>query len=781
VVAAVLRPAPVNLAVASVLFLLPWAVAVVKVHHHHLDSGAVGLAATFSLGLPALWLAVAAYLEAGRPEQATELTMTHVADQLAIAVGAQWEAEARIRRLNDPYPLPVSWTAAGALSALTDSWDSLVRLATSGAGWPEPPPEGSWASGPDDLAGEAGELADVLGRVPTGRLVVLGKPGAGKTILMVRLVMDLLARRASGGPVPILASIASWNPVEQDLRDWLDAQLIVDHPALASPPPTGRTEPTQAAALLASGLIMPVLDGLDEIPEQVRGPAISRINDALRPGEQVVVTCRSVQYIETIRPASGVEVMLRGAAAVHIRPLDVVAIRRYLSDDAAGPAAKARWLPVFRLLGTEAPVGQALRTPLMVGLARVIYNPRPGESADALRDPAELCSPALTGRSAVERLLFDAFIPAAYRPPADGRWTATQAETWLIFLARHLEQTIGSPNLAWWQLRQAMPKPDSYFMPALVCGLVSGLVSGLVAGLSRGLVAGLLIGLSSAVVSWLVSGPVLMLLYQAISILAARGIPGPRLASTRGLRLPMRISLAVSDAGKRALELGSAEAPARRMQIRVTRFAVAFAAGLLYALVPGLLLGVSGKSGFVFAFGFALVFGLVLGLVFGLATMPGDLARVTSPSGVLARDRRVALLMIALGVAVGLVAGPVVALTFGSTTPLVYGLAIGFAAGYAVGYGLSVRRTAWPSYILARVRLALHHDLPWSLMDFLDHAHKRGVLRLAGAVYQFRHIELQHRLANRETGKQYGNSSSAARHRGGSRGGQLPVGFQNGA
>ena len=121
---------------------------------------------------------------------------------------------------------------------------------------------------------------------------------------MVRLVLDLLARRVGGGPVPFLASVASWNPADQDLRDWLGAQLLIDHPALAWPPPTGRIEATQAAALLASGLILPVLDGLDEIPEQVRGSAISRINDALRPGEQVVVTCRSQQYRDCC-PATG--------------------------------------------------------------------------------------------------------------------------------------------------------------------------------------------------------------------------------------------------------------------------------------------------------------------------------------------------------------------------------------------------------------------------------------------------------------------------------------------
>jgi predicted NACHT family NTPase len=164
------------------------------------------------------------------------------------------------------------------------------------------------------------ELVEKLALVPTGRLVVLGEPGAGKTVLMVRLVLDLLGRRTSGGPVPFLASLASWDPTRQDLRDWLAAQLISDHPVLAGPPPVG-TERNQAAALLSSGLILPVLDGLDEILDPVRGPAISKINDALRASEQLVVTCRTQQYRDAVRPRDGVEVTLRGAAAVQLSPL----------------------------------------------------------------------------------------------------------------------------------------------------------------------------------------------------------------------------------------------------------------------------------------------------------------------------------------------------------------------------------------------------------------------------------------------------------------------------
>src|ERR1035437_10162795 len=125
-------------------------------------------------------------------------------------------------------------------------------------GWPAALQAGKWAAGPDGLAGTGGDLVELLAQVPTGRLVVLGEPGAGKTMLMVRLVLDLLARRVDGNPVPILASVASWDPAAQDLRDWLATRLLIDHPALAGPPRAGMTESTQAAALLAAGLILPV-------------------------------------------------------------------------------------------------------------------------------------------------------------------------------------------------------------------------------------------------------------------------------------------------------------------------------------------------------------------------------------------------------------------------------------------------------------------------------------------------------------------------------------------
>ena len=241
--AAARHPTRQDGAIAIALFVLPCAATLaLLLGYHHLDVGTevaviFGLAAV-GIGLATLWLTWAAYR--GSRRSGGDMSLAEIADQLAIAVGTQWEAEARVRRLNDPYPLPVSWDAADP--ALTDPWDSLLKLATRGAGWPSPPPEGTWAAGPGELAGEGGELVEVLGRVPTGRLVVLGEPGAGKTMLMVRLVLDLLTRRAPGAPVPILASIASWNPTSLELRGWLAGCTARHRPSCPGWPATSRQD-----------------------------------------------------------------------------------------------------------------------------------------------------------------------------------------------------------------------------------------------------------------------------------------------------------------------------------------------------------------------------------------------------------------------------------------------------------------------------------------------------------------------------------------------------------
>jgi NACHT domain len=708
----------------------------------HLGVAATVVTVLLGGGAPAgLYLAWASYRL-----QAVDTDLETRADQLAKSVGRQWRHEAQVRRLNEPYPLPVSWSAADPV--LTDSWESLTELARTGAGWPSPPPRSVWADSQNDLAGEGNDLAAILTWVPTGRLVVLGEPGSGKTMLMIRLVLDLLKDRSEGDPVPVLASLASWNPREQELSKWLAARLAIDHPTLAVPAPEGTGSVSCAEALVFGGLVMPILDGLDEIPDALRGPAISRINDALQPGQHVVVTCRTEDYLKAVTPQHGDEVRLRAAAAVQLDPLDGSKTSRYLLEDAGGATAKARWGPVIDRLGTQAPVAQALTTPLAVSLARTIYNPRPGERAGVLRDPAELCSPELTDRGAVESLLLDGLIPAAYRQP--GRWTAPQADIWLTFLAHHLEYTIRSPDLAWWQLPRAVPAGVRSWLPF---ELASGVMAGIIITPLYLLWESVLGDPRTPLVGFEAGG----LLGAAAVLVAAAGRLGMSLVRRsrtvgRQLKRPGSSPNSMEDQAP-ALSWGLRFSPRVLIGVLFSCLVICLAFALVVNdqqetvqnLVPAVIVG--------------LISGLVLGLPASLAGRPGDLSRAASPLVVLARDRRAAVARgLVFGLVLGLITGIATSLfqtnlgahtSFDFVATVLFFMLSGLACGLpfiSLGTG---RDTAWVPYMTSKGWLAMTDRLPWRLMGFLADAHHRGVLRQAGAVYQFRHIELQRRLATR--------------------------------
>ena len=122
----------------------------------------------------------------------------------------------------------------------------------------------------------------------------------------------------------------------------------------------------------------------------------------------------------------------------------------------------------------------------------------------------------------------------------------------------------------------------------------------------------------------------------------------------------------------------------------------------------------------------------------------------------LARDRKASFLLMIVG---GLTFGLAIGLVAGLVAGLAAGVASGAVGAVAGGWAASTNGTVWLSYLRTKGWLALRRRLPWKLMGFLADAHRRGVLRQAGAVYQFRHIELQHRLATRDVDE--GRSSMA--------------------
>lgn len=648
---------------------------------------------------------------ADRREYAECLELVKAADGLARAVRAQWAAETQVRRLNDPYPLSVPWQPAPA--DLVEPWPLLRSTALS---WPGCPPGGSprWAANPTGLAGSDSAITEVFAqRVPTRRLVVLGPPGAGKTMLLVRLLLGLLEERADSGrgPVPVLFSIASWSPNEQDLHDWLAGQLATHYAGLEERAPSRDGLLTRGRALLDDQLVLPILDGFDELPVALRSAALDKINQALPLGQGLILSSRPEEYRHAVLPASGLPVKLASAAGIALTEVDPAHATDYLERDAGGAAtaSAARWAPVIAHLGTGDPISQALSTPLMLFLARTVYNPRPGEHSATLPDPAELCDTTrLPTRTAIQAHLFDAFIPAAYRgrPGHSSRWRPEEAEQALVFLARHVQHRLhGTPDIAWWQLHHSVRPRGLRLAPTITLALVAWCMA-----TALGYAAAPSIGLSSG-------------LLAAVMVTLAIGLP--QTTPTTGMRWSWNLKRAVPG----------------------------IAAGLGFGfIVMRPITALSSAS-----YGFGIVLGLVTGAVAALTTggtsLSADHTIAVDPGELLRQDRRTHRKFALVGTAAGALMWPVV---FGvmawlaSPVLLVASVFIGLVFAVAFGLVYASARTACGTFAVARWTFALRRQLPSDLMAFLADAHeKRGVLRRVGSAYQFRHIDLQQRLSNR--------------------------------
>lgn len=357
------------------------------------------------------------------------------ADELAHAVRAQWEEEARRRRLQDPEPLNVHWSRVGP--PLADHEDNI----RPGTALPEP----------RDGDRRLDRIVETFRALPSGRLVVLGEPGAGKTVLAVRFVLGALAAREPGDPVPVLFPLAGWDPGSVGLRDWLAERLAAEYPPLAAV----AGQRTMARELLDAGLLLPVLDGFDELPYPAHEVALRRLNAELDERLRVLLTCRAGVWARAVDDGD----VLTAAEVVRLRPLDLATARRYL-ERTARPDGRGStpWTPVLE--HPPPALAQVLGSPLMVALARTVYG-------DASRDPAELRDPERFPTAAsVEEHLLDAFVPAAFGG-VDGRWSPDAAHRWLRRLAR-APGAAGTGRLAWWEFPAAMPRALRVIGPAVM-------------------------------------------------------------------------------------------------------------------------------------------------------------------------------------------------------------------------------------------------------------------------------------------------------------------------
>ncbi|MFF5040126.1 hypothetical protein [Streptomyces nigra] len=226
-----------------------------------------------------------------------------------------------------------------------------------------------------------------------------------------------------------------------------------------------------AQRLLDSGRIMPVLDGLDELPEYLHAQAVDAIEMFTPDGMSLVVTCRSDEY-ESVAFRTGR--FLTRAAAVEIQHVTPQRAADFLRR--ASASTDRRWDPVLKELEDhpKSPVAKIFASPLMIHLARMVY--RAGDT-----DPCRLIDlNSFPDARAIEGHLLRNYLPSVY-----GEQSGKRAVRWFRYMAQVMQRT-QLTCFTWWQVHSNVIGA----LVSLLYGCVWGTLGWIVIGARSGATLG---------------------------------------------------------------------------------------------------------------------------------------------------------------------------------------------------------------------------------------------------------------------------------------------------
>lgn len=562
--------------------------------------------------------------------------------------------------------------------------------------------------------GRLATISDYYAELRTGRLVITGEAGAGKTTLALRLSAALMRGDAEGRPVPVRISLSGWNPGKKDFTPWLVDRI---HQLLEGK----NASRDRVEALVRAGRVLPVLDDLDRMdpPGTPASPsraaqAVCEINKYRTTGGRapLILLCRTDVY----RRLHERQIELYQAAHVCLRPVSAPDAADYLNRRVG---SRTRWEPVVTRL-TALPDGvlaRALSTPRHVNQAAAVYEERRQDTYEYLRSPNELADAPTS--EAVTGTLLREYAPTSLRE-GDRHLTPRGVDRslrWLGRLAGALASAGAGQDILLrdlWRLKERRVR----IAEAVLALLFLAVTVVLPLRHHPGQVAGYLLILGTLV------------LFQACRkrLPRPKDFPLLRLSSQR-----VRHDLL------------------RRFVLRMALPTLLLPVGGLVVglVVPANMASASGSSddpaqlGLAVGVCLALLWALTLGPILVATSAAGDEAP-DDPRGEIVRDALAGIGYFAVFFLAHVVLAAVTAIygfgdLFGDA-----GLYPRVAAAVAL-YGWSgVSRRYLVFLLVTRGRL------PFRLGAFLQRCQEAGILRRSGPAYQFRQLEFQEWLAARQ-------------------------------
>ncbi|MBD2461747.1 NACHT domain-containing protein [Oscillatoria sp. FACHB-1407] len=571
----------------------------------------------------------------------------------------------------------------------------------------------------------------VFDQMEAGRtLLILGEPGSGKTITLLKLAEDLIARTETdfSQPIPVVFNLSSWARKPQSIKTWLIQELLEKYQVSKA---LGKTWVETEALIL-------LLDGLDEVKAEQRSACVQALNQFMQTygTTELTICCRIKDY-----QALAQQLMLR--SAVCIQPLTLDQIDHYV--DQVGEQLNA----LKTALHQDEELQALAQSPLMLSIMTLAYQ---GCAVEEIKHSGTIVD--------YRHRLFDAYIERMFqRRSTTQRYSRMQTQHWLIWLAQRMTkaaQTVflierlqpGWLQTSWQRLCYRLM---SSVIGILIVACASSILTGVVGGLYGALWGGLTYGFRTMLVVGVLFG---------LAIGMGYGLGG-------GFLLGIIYGIV-------ALTLNAIQ-PVETLRWSGLAAKQSFWQGALFGLVGGLLLGLllgffpqwfsnaefTRLSTQMGGFTFGLLIGIMYGLFFAIAAggisallggfRGGSIQTTSQPNqGIWSSVRNAITLSLAVGVvieaiAVLIVGGLTDGFRDGLRNELVDGIV--FALTGAVMGGLLGGGSACIRHITLRLMLYCLGYSPWNYAHFLNDCTDRLFLQKVGGGYIFVHRMLLEHFA----------------------------------
>jgi eukaryotic-like serine/threonine-protein kinase len=618
-------------------------------------------------------------------------------------------------------------------NAVDHPWESILELPNS----------------PSQFIPGGQKIVEIFDRNNRG-LLILGEPGSGKTITLLELARDLIARAERDDtvsqPIPVVFNLSSWTDKRQSLTEWILAELAAKYRV---PTRLGRT-------WLEENRLLPLLDGLDEVNPQNRAACVETINSfCANFGLAGLVVCSRLQEYTDL------PVRLKLNAAICLQPLHSEQIDNYVAT--VGSELDA----LYAVLRQDETLLTLAQSPLMLSIMTLAYRDAPTE------DWVSQSHLTIEDRC---RMLFDAYIDRMFKRKGQriAHYSDNRTLEWLTWLARKMSEHKQSIFLiegiqpSW--LSTNRQRWGHTVIVMLVIGIPIGLLVGIGGGFPvrlgtdpvLGLAFSVGLGLAASLTVCFAARRSFKLISSAL-VGSAFGLTfgvsfglyfGASVGAIVGVSVGLAAGLAFNLVGKRLH--GSAYVKPGDIELVETlswSWTKAMP-GLVTGLIAGYAFGWIIERAITWqlvTLNFGPAFGIAIGLVTGIASgLTGSKmeTRTVPNQGIWKSARNAIRIGLAVSVAVGLPIGIACGTAWKAayllenestslTVGLVTGGAIGLAAGIAVG--LLFGGAAFIQHFSLRLLLYLNGDVPWNYARFLDYAAERIFLRKVGGGYIFIH------------------------------------------